>query len=255
MYRRIPAKSPAGLAITAVSTALVCVATIIFSFYVPQTRGFFNVGETMVFTSAVLFGPYIGAFAGGVGSMIADILLGYPYYAPATLLIKAAEGGIVGFLSRKKPKFNPKTWKIFTFLIGLIIGVSLAVIGSIYYVGEVEIMFGLPQLFSVDTVLSISNIFWFAIGALITTIITVLGIIFEPEIGWLIFIILAGGSLMVTGYFIYQQFLLFPLFSIEILAIAEIPINAGQVLIGLIVALPIVKIVTKSFPQLIRENI
>ena len=55
---------------------------------------------------------------------------------------------------------------------------------------------------------------------------------------------------MVAGYFIYQQFLLFPLFKIEVLAFAEIPINIGQMVIGLIVAIPIVKMVKRSIPQL-----
>ena len=76
VYRQIKSSTPLGLALTAISTALVAVATIVFSFYVPQTRGFFNTGETMVFTAAILFGPVIGAFAGGVGSMLADVLLG-----------------------------------------------------------------------------------------------------------------------------------------------------------------------------------
>ena len=78
---------------TIVFTSLVCVATMAFSVYVPHTRGFFNIGETIIYTTALLFGPFIGAFAGGVGSMVADIFLGYPYYAPATLIIKACEGG------------------------------------------------------------------------------------------------------------------------------------------------------------------
>ena len=252
MYKRLPASTPTGLALTAISTALVCVATIAFSFYVPQTRGFFNIGETMVFTTAILFGPVIGAFAGGVGSMLADILLGYPHYAPATLIIKATEGGIVGFLSRRKPNFSSKSWKAFTFLIGLIIGASLSAIGAIYYTGEVELALGIPQFIILNTVLEISPIFWYAIGALIVLLVTLMGLLFEPELGWLVFTTLIGGSIMVTGYFIYQQFLLFPLFNIEVLAFAEIPINIGQVLIGLIVALPIVKIVKRSIPQLKR---
>ena len=252
MYKRLPASTPTGLALTAISTALVCVATIAFSFYVPQTRGFFNIGETMVFTTAILFGPVIGAFAGGVGSMLADILLGYPHYAPATLIIKATEGGIVGFLSRRKPNFSSKSWKAFTFLIGLIIGASLSAIGVIYYTGEVELALGIPQFIILNTVLEISPIFWYAIGALIVLLVTLMGLLFEPELGWLVFTTLIGGSIMVTGYFIYQQFLLFPLFNIEVLAFAEIPINIGQVLIGLIVALPIVKIVKRSIPQLKR---
>ena len=250
MYKRIPPSTPTALALTAISTALVCIATIAFSFYVPQTRGFFNIGETMVFTTAILFGPVIGAFAGGVGSMLADILLGYPHYAPATLIIKATEGAIVGFLSRKKPKFSSKSWKAFTFFIGLIIGVSMSTIGSIYYTGEVELSLGVPQLITLNTVLSISPTFWYVVGALVVLLVTLMGLIFEPELGWLVFTTLIGGSIMVTGYFVYQQFLLFPLFNIEVLAFAEIPINIGQMLIGLIVALPIVKIVKRSIPQL-----
>ena len=38
------------------------------------------------------FGSFVGphiAFAGGVGSMLADLLSGYAYYAPGTLVIKA----------------------------------------------------------------------------------------------------------------------------------------------------------------------
>ena len=193
MHRQTKASTSINLAVTALSTALVAVATIVFSFYVPQTRGFFNIGETMVFTTAILFGPMIGAFAGGVGSMLADVLLGYPHYAPATLIIKATEGAIVGFLSRKKPKFSPKSWKVFTFLIGLIIGVSLSTIGAIFYTGEVELALGIPQLFALNTVISISPTFWYAISALIVLLITLMGLIFDPELGWLVFTTLIGG--------------------------------------------------------------
>ena len=250
MYRQIKTSTPIGLALTAISTALVAVATIVFSFYVPQTKGFFNIGETMVFTTAILFGPVIGAFAGGAGSALADVLLGYPHYAPATLIIKATEGAVVGFLSRKKPNFSPKSWKAITFLIGLIIGVSLSAIGAIFYTGEAELALGIPQLVTLDPVNSISPIVWYVLGALIVVLITLMGLLFEPELGWLVFVILIGGSIMVAGYFIYQQFLLLPLFNIEILAIGEIPINIGQMLIGLIVAIPIVKVVARSIPQL-----
>ena len=95
--------------------------------------------------------------------MLADVLLGYPHYAPATLIIKATEGAIVGFLSRKKPNFSPKSWKAFTFLIGLIIGVSLSTIGAVYYTGEVELALGIPQLITLNTVLVISPVFWYVI--------------------------------------------------------------------------------------------
>ncbi|MBS7609861.1 ECF transporter S component [Candidatus Bathyarchaeota archaeon] len=61
------------ISLTSIFTALTCAATMVFTVYVPATKGYFNIGETMVYTSALLFGPYIGALSGGLGSMLADI--------------------------------------------------------------------------------------------------------------------------------------------------------------------------------------
>ncbi|MEM2028819.1 MAG: ECF transporter S component, partial [Candidatus Bathyarchaeia archaeon] len=128
-----------NLVFAAISTALVCIATMFFSVYVPATRGFFNIGESMVFLSAILFGPFVGAFAGGVGSMLADVLLGYPHYAPATLIIKASEGFIVGYLNKRNPKLNRARWRALTSILAIVAGALLAAIGSAYYSGEVEL--------------------------------------------------------------------------------------------------------------------
>ncbi len=38
---------------------------------------------------------------GGLGASLADLLLGYPLWAPFTLAIKGAEGFVVGHLARK----------------------------------------------------------------------------------------------------------------------------------------------------------
>lgn len=250
--RRMPrAMSTVHLATTAVFTSLVCVATMVFSIYVPHTRGFFNIGETMVYTTALLFGPLIGSFAGGVGSMAADIFLGYPHYAPATLIIKACEGGIVGVLGRKKLKFGSKLrWKAFTFTVGLIAGVLLGSIGSIYYSGTVELYLGIPSPESPTLILFIPPEFWFSLGALAILLITLMGFVFEPEFGWLVLATLIGGLEMVLGYFIYQQFFLWPLFSVQAIAIAEIPVNIGQMTVGLIVSIPVVRAVWRALPSL-----
>jgi len=251
MLQRIPASTATRLSLTAVSTSLICVVTMVFSIYVPQTRGFFNIGETMVYAIALLFGPFIGAFAGGVGSMFADILLGYPYYALATLAIKACEGGIVGVLGSKRPKFSSKLlWRAFTFGVSLIAGVSLGVIGSLYYSGTVELYLGIPPPEIPNVIFFVPPALWYLLGALVVLSVTLTGFVLEPEFGWLVFTTLIGGTIMVTGYFLYQQFLLFPLFGIEVIAIAEIPVNIGQMLVGLIVAIPLVKIVLRSLPQL-----
>jgi uncharacterized membrane protein len=238
--------SPVSLAVTAVFTALVCVVTIIFSIYVPATQGFFNIGESMVFLSALLFGPFVGAFAGGVGSMLADLLLGYPHYAPATLIIKACEGAVVGALKKRNPKFSSGLyWKFFTMVLGVIAGFLLGWVGTAYYSGEVELTLG-SEIFA----LYVPADFWIFLGAITALSIAALGFLAEPEFGWTVFSVIVGGFVMVSGYFLYQMFLIYPLFKIEVLAIAEIPVNIGQMMIGLIVATPIVKIIQRTLPQL-----
>jgi len=239
------------LSITAIFTALVTAATMVFSISVPQTRGFFNIGETMVYTSAFLFGPFVGSFSGGVGSMLADLLLGYPHYAPATLVIKACEGGVVGILTRKRLEFGSRVqWKAFTFAVGLVVGILLGSIGSLYYSGSVDLYLGIPPPQNPTITFFVPQMLWFALGTLVLFLITLMGFVFEPEFGWLVFSALVGGSIMVAGYFVYQQFLIGPLFNISVIAPAEIPINIGQMIVGLIVSIPIVRTIWRSLPSL-----
>jgi uncharacterized membrane protein len=252
MFQKKTAISTIQLGATPVFTALVCATTMVFSIYVPSTKGFFNIGETMVYITALLFGPFVGAFAGGVGSMLADIFLGYPHYAIATLIIKACEGGVVGFLSHKRPSFESKTeWKAFSFVIGASIGVLLGTIGSLYYSGAVDISFGIPPLQSGSLSTFIPAELWICLGILVILLITGMGIFSEPEVGWQVFTTVLGGICMVAGYFIYQQFFLGWLFpSMKVVAIAEIPVNIGQMTIGLIVSTPIVRSVFRAVPTI-----
>jgi len=245
MKRRVPVSTTIRVAIAAIFASLVFVATTVFSIYVPQTRGFFNIGETLVYVTALLFGPLVGAFAGGFGSMLADLFLGYSQYAPATLLIKACEGAVVGLLTRRRLKFSSKLqWKVFTITFGLILGALLGYIGSVYYSGSVELYFGFPPPQTPTLNLSVPEEFWYSLGVLAVLLVSLMGFIFEPEFGWLIFSILLGGSLMITGYFLYEQFLL------GVLAIAEVPINIGQMTVGLIVSVPVVRAIRRSLPFL-----
>ena len=50
--------------------------------------GYVNLGDAMVLLSAWILGPVYGTAAAGIGSMLADLLSGYAYYAPGTLIIK-----------------------------------------------------------------------------------------------------------------------------------------------------------------------
>jgi uncharacterized membrane protein len=243
------ANSSFDLAVAAVFTALVCAVTMIFSIYVPGTKGFFNIGESMVFLSALLFGSFVGAFAGGVGSMLADLLLGYPHYAPATLIIKACEGAVVGALKKRNPKFSSRLhWKFFTLVLGAVAGLLLGWVGTTYYSGEVELTLGMGSF-----MLYVPTGFWMFLAVIITVSIAALGFLADPEFGWTVFSVITGGFIMVLGYFLYQLFLIGPLFNIEVAAIVEIPVNIGQMIIGATVALPIAKIAWRALPYLKRK--
>lgn len=77
------------LVLAALFAALTCVATLVVSIPIPATNGYINLGDGVVLLGAFLLGPVYGLAAGGLGSMLADILLGYALYAPGTLIVKA----------------------------------------------------------------------------------------------------------------------------------------------------------------------
>ena len=79
--------------------ALACIATMIFTFPIPATSGYFNFGDAIVMTTALTFGPVIGAIAGGLGSGLADFLSGWYNWVIFTAVIKGAEGYIAGTLA------------------------------------------------------------------------------------------------------------------------------------------------------------
>lgn len=100
--RRLDARE---VAVTAIMTAATAALTMVVSVPFPPTRGYFNFGDVMVMLSGLLFGARIGGLAGGIGSALADLLLGYSYFAPLTLLIKGFEGFLTGLIghNRKLP--------------------------------------------------------------------------------------------------------------------------------------------------------
>ena len=84
----------------ALFAALACVATMVIQIPSPMS-GYVNLGDCIVLLGAYLLGPVYGAAAGGIGSMLADLLSGYVVYVPATLVIKAAMAFAAGILFKK----------------------------------------------------------------------------------------------------------------------------------------------------------
>jgi uncharacterized membrane protein len=118
---------------SAVFAAVVCTAPLIIRIPVPATSGYINLGDSMVFISALLFGARIGGIAGGVGSALADIIGGYGSWAPFTFVIKGVEGYMVGHLSKK----NSLLWSV----LAVIVGGLIMITG--YFVVEVA-LYGFP---------------------------------------------------------------------------------------------------------------
>lgn len=89
--------TPYRIVYTALFAALICSATALLRVPSP-IGGYLNLGDGPVLLAGFLLGPAWGAAAAGLGSMLADLLAGYPMYAAGTLVIKAlaalAGGGI-----------------------------------------------------------------------------------------------------------------------------------------------------------------
>ena len=81
------------LVLSAMFAALCCVTTMLVQF--PTVAGYTNIGEGMCLLAGLVLGPWYGFAAGGIGSMLADLFLGYAHYAPGTLVIK----GLVALLA------------------------------------------------------------------------------------------------------------------------------------------------------------
>jgi uncharacterized membrane protein len=142
---------------------------------IPATSGYFNIGETTIYIAALIFGPFVGSFSGGIGSALSDAFLGFGLFAPGTFFIKSGEGLIVGFLNTTLRR----------------------------------------RISNLNVCATIS--------------------------------VLVGGLEMVGGYFLYEQFVIRYPFAV---ALAEVPFNIVQMVIGLIVAVPVMHAVFRVIPQL-----
>ena len=120
------------LALTAVFSTLCLIGTIVIA--IPLPVGYFNVGDVFVLLSGWCLGPLYGPIAAGVGSALADIVSGFPLYAPATFFIKAADAFIAymvwAFLKKAIQKesldFIPRT-------LSALLGEAVMLVGYLLY--------------------------------------------------------------------------------------------------------------------------
>lgn len=118
------------LVITAMLAALVCVTTMAVKIPSPL-KGYLNLGDCIVLLSGWILPPFYSFFAAGIGSALADIILGYAIYAPATFVIKGIMA-IAAFFAMKA--LSGKLGRLASAVLGGLVAELIMVFG--YFVFE-----------------------------------------------------------------------------------------------------------------------
>ena len=122
------------IATTGIMMALVFVATYFTKIPIPMTKGYFNIGDTIIIITAIFLGPASGLVVGALGSMLADIAGGFFLFAPLTLVVKGLEGYLIGKINRIKTGGLSDVWKR---IIAVAVGILAMILG--YFIGEAYI--------------------------------------------------------------------------------------------------------------------
>jgi uncharacterized membrane protein len=95
------------IALTAVLTAVVVVFTLIVRVPTP-IKGYISLCDVVITFSAFLFGPWVAAIAGGLGTGIADVIGGYAQWAPLSFIIHGVQGLLIALIARPKATSDTK---------------------------------------------------------------------------------------------------------------------------------------------------
>lgn len=94
-----PALRVAAVAILAGVTAALTLLVRIPS----PARGYFNLGDVVITFTALTLGPLTALFSGGLGTAAADLIGGFPQWAPISLVVHGVQGLIIGLIARLRP--------------------------------------------------------------------------------------------------------------------------------------------------------
>ena len=140
----------------ALMAALTCFATYIIK--IPSPNGYIHPGDSFVILSGIILGPIYGALSAGIGSMLSDLLAGYPQYAVATLIIKALTAIICWVVFRSLKR------KLYSVVIAGVIGGIIVTLG---YFSVEYFMYGFGGALSAVPLNGVQNIF----GIILSTIL------------------------------------------------------------------------------------
>ena len=81
--------------------AITVLMTTIISIPIVGGNGYVNLGDMVILVTAMILNRKAAFIVGGLGSFLADMILGYGIYAPASFIIKGLEGFLAGTLLKK----------------------------------------------------------------------------------------------------------------------------------------------------------
>lgn len=123
------------IALVAVMASVTCVFTLVVRLPIAPTRGYIHLGDVAATFSSLAFGPWFGILIAGGGTALADLIGGFPHWAPLTFLIHGLQGFIAGFVARLG---YHKPGHLF---LGALLGEIIVVAG--YFLVEIP-LYGLP---------------------------------------------------------------------------------------------------------------
>ena len=129
------------IAMTAMMVCIIMVSIALFRIPIPFTQGYVNLSDAMVFMAVIILGWKYGALAAGMGSLLGDLLSGFPMWAPWSLVIKAGMAIIFGLIIRSVSEGRDVTERRFltVTILGMFLGGLFMTAG--YYFAE-GIMYG-----------------------------------------------------------------------------------------------------------------
>ncbi len=123
--------TPAMIGLLAVLIALTAVFTLLIRIPTPA-RGYVNLSDVAITFAGLVFGPWVGAIAGGVGTALADLLGGFAPYAPISFVAHGLQGLLVGWIGHRQGSL-PRM--ILAWLAGAVAMLAGYLLGGALYVG------------------------------------------------------------------------------------------------------------------------
>ena len=121
------------LTLTAVMSAFVFIATFVPK--IPIPLGYAHLGDVAIFIIVVMFGRKVGIMSGCFGSMLADLIGGFPIWIGPTLIIKWLMAETFATIAKLNDDFNWHSLRTIAALIlaGVVMAIGYTLIGALLY--------------------------------------------------------------------------------------------------------------------------